>query len=415
MAQEDLSPLSPELQAAQARLRQLRAERGIQPRDTSRDLTGWRTGVRAKSVRSEATNWPMLNAQKELERRRGSVRSGHFSAVLGGALDSPQPSPQTATADRPPLTGAEVEAGTRPAQTVIVHPTILLTILKQDLEAPARVWLLLRAIDAEGRGCLSVEEARRRLAEKDSPLHICGWRRLRQLLREGEGVFWHRDDRDRLWLHGAHKIAYKLDCDRLQGFPIELPIQALLGGIQAVRAAFYATFHGGRDSKPISRETLRAVSGIAERTQRVYDRLAPVERRHNIAIGERYSQDRIQERAWEKGRAVFHFVDTRGLQGRAGRGYIAWHLPNSYQTAYQRCSRGSRKRLNRKLADLVQQGIPGNDDRAVERLFFPNGALAAKRYNRDPEDDAYWPQDQMAQAGTGVWRVIDGLKKNPVT
>jgi hypothetical protein len=123
----------------------------------------------------------------------------------------------------------------------------------------------------------------------------------------------------------------------------------------------------------------------------------------------------IQERAWEKGRGVFHFVDTKGLQGRAGRDYIAWHLPNSYQAAYQRCSRGSRKRLNRKLADLVQKGIPGNDDRAVGRLFFPNGALAAKRYNRDPEDDAYWPQDQMAQAGTGVWRVIDGLKKNPVT
>ena len=283
-------------------------------------------------------------------------------------------------------------------------------MLKQHLEAPGRVWLLLRAIDCDGRGWLDVEDIRHHLTEIDSPRRICGWRRLRQLLALGEGRFWHRDEGDRLWLYGAHKIAYKLDSGRLQGFPVELPISALLGGIQAVRAAFYATFHGGRDSKPISRETLESISGIPGRTQLQYDRVARVERRRNIAIGERYSQEHAQDRAWKQGRAVFHFVDTEGRQGRQGREYVAWHLPNSYQTAYQRRSRGSRKRLNRKLADLVKKGIPGNDDRAIERLFFPNGALAARQYNRDPERDAYWQQENPIRAGGMLWHVIAGIE-----
>ena len=120
-----------------------------------------------------------------------------------------------------------------------------------------------------------------------------------------------RNSRDRLWLKGAHRIAYTLDCGRLQGFPIELPLEALLGGIQAVRAAFYGSFHAGRDAKPISRETLSHLSGVPERTQRTYDHVAQIKRQANIAIGERYSQENVQDRAWKQGRAVFHFVDVR--------------------------------------------------------------------------------------------------------
>jgi len=298
-----------------------------------------------------------------------------------------------------------------PTKTITVHPTILLAILKQHLEALGRVWLLLRAIDRDGRGWLDVEDTRRHLTEKGSPYHICGWRRLRQLMAQGEGVFWHRDEQDRLWLYGAHRIAYELDSGRLQGFPVELPISALLGGIQAVRAAFYATFHGGRDSKPISRDTLESLSGIPGRTQLEYDRVARVERRRNIAVGERHTAENAQGRAWRHGRAAFHFIDTEGRQGRAGREYVAWHLPNSYRADYQRRSRGSRKRLNRKLADLVKKGIPGNDDRAVEKLFFPTGALAAKRYNRCSEQDAYWQQEERTRAGGGLWHVMAGAPR----
>jgi len=386
--------LSPELQQAQARLLQLRIERGIVPKNKDE------LAFEAAPV-AEPCNWELRNARLALQQ----LRLQHGIAIN----DKPK---ITRTNDwlidqGEPHANQMVKA---PA-TVTIHPSIALAILRQHVEAPARVYFLLRVIDKGGRGWLSVENIRQELTRNDSPLRICGWRRLRQLLREGEGVFWQRDDNDRLWLKGAHKIAYKLDSGRLQGFPVELPVSALLGGIQPVRAAFYATFHGGRDSKPISRETLESLSGIPGRTQLEYDRVARVERTRNIAIGERHTAENAQERAWHHGRAAFHFIDTAGRQGRAGREYVAWHLPNSYRADYQRRSRGSRKRLNRELADLVKKGIPGNDDRAIEKLFFPNGALAAKQYNRNPEQDAYWRQEERTRIGGRLWRVMPGIQR----
>jgi len=401
--QPDAEVNSPEpseaLRQAQARLLQLRAERGIEVKASA--IPPWEAAEEATG----APNWPLFNAQKDLQRRRAvASRSTTWKGCVPAA-------PESIPAALAPIQTGEGEPASLtacPTKTIIVHPTILLAMLKQHLEAPGRVWLLLRVIDRDGRGWLDVQDIRYRLTDKDSPYRICGWRRLRQLLAQGEGLFWHRDEQDRLWLYGAHRIAYTLDSGPIQGFPVELPISALLGGIQAVRAAFYATFHGGRDGKPISRETLESLSGIPGRTQLEYDRVARVERRRNIAIGERYSQENAQDRAWKQGRAVFHFVDTDGKQGRQGREYVAWHLPNSYRADYQRRSRGSRKRLNRKLADLVIKGIPGNDDRAIEKLFFPNGALAAKRYNRCSEQDAYWQQQERTRAGGGLWHVMPG-------
>ncbi len=385
------------LRQAQTRLLQLRAERGIEVKASA--IPPWEAAEEATG----APNWSLLNAQKDLHRRRSTTCPGCVPTA-----------PESISTTLAPIHTEEAGTASSTAcstKTAVVHPTILLAMLKQQLEAPGRVWLLLRTIDRDGRGWLSVEDARRHLTGKGSPLRICGWRRLRQLLAQGEGVFWHRDEQDRLWFYGAHRIAYKLDSGRLQGFPVELPISALLGGIQAVRAAFYATFHGGRDSKPISRETLESLSGIPGRTQLEYDRVARVDRTRNIAIGERHTNENAQERAWRHGRAAFHFIDTEGRQGRAGREYVAWHLPNSYRADYQRRSRGSRKRLNRKLADLVKKGIPGNDDQAVEKLFFPNGALAAKRYNRCSEQDVYWQQQERTRAGGELWHVMSGVQR----
>ncbi len=384
--------LSPELLNAQERLLNLRAERGITPQPR---IEPSRETVPALQV----ANWSLSNAQAALQQKR---------LQLGVAVQTPCASPirlETSgwgeCVSPPDNDGVSSIAST----SVIAHPTMLLAMLKKNLEAPGRVYFLLRSIDTQGRGWLEVEHTRRLLTSKDSSWRICGWRRLRQLLNQGEGIFWQRDHKGRLWLKGMHKIACTLDCGRLSGFPILLPIATLLGGIQAVRGAFYAAFHSGRASNPISRQTLQELSGVPERSQRAYDHVAKVERQENLAIGERYSQEQGQERAWKQGRAVFRFIDVRGLQGRPRAEYLAWHLPNSYTGPYERRSRANRKRVNRKLADLVKKGIPGTGEEMVERLFWPNGALAAKGYCRDPRRDAYWPV-QAPSPGYTFWRVM---------
>jgi len=388
--------LSPQVIEAQARLMQLRAKLGVTSR--SQVDTPWDA-----EDATPAVNWSLSNAQAALQEKRLQDGIGSGYRREAGLELAPREPWQEGSATTKTTTNQETKL-------VVVHPTLLLSILKENLEAPGRVWLLLRAIDTEGRGWLRIEDVRHQLTSKDSPWRICGWRRLRQLLHEGQDIFWKRDDQDRLWLKGAHRIAFALNSGRLQGFPVELPIRALLSGIQATRAAFYASFHAGRDQKPISRQTLSEVAGVAERTQRTYDRVARIERQHNIAIGERYTQEKAQEKTWIQGRGVFRFVDTRGLQGRENGEYIAWHLPNSYRANYQRRSRGSRKRLNRKLADLLKKGITGNSESTFKKVFFPTGALAARAYSRDPNQDAYW-QYNKTRLGDQVWRTVPRCSK----
>ena len=293
--------------------------------------------------------------------------------------------------------------------TVSVYPSILTTVLKEHLAAAGRVYLLLYHLDPQGRGWLSVDYARHQLTDNSSPLRVCGWRRLRQLLRQGEDIFWQRDHQNRLWLRGPHRIAQKLGLDRLQGQRIDLPLKTLLGGIQAVRAHFYAAFHSGRrKSAPLSRERLKNITGIPDRTQRAYDIVSSTKRERNMAIGPRYNRTAAEEQAWQRGRGVFRFVDSQGQQGAPKREYVAWHLPNSYTGPHSTRCQGRQKRINRRLTDLVREGMRGNSPEQVEKLFWPNGATAGRAYNRNGENDAYWPQNRADHKPYLLWRVLAG-------
>ena len=280
-------------------------------------------------------------------------------------------------------------------------------MLKQDQAAAGRVYLLLRHLDKNGRGWLPVDEIRERLTRKESPLKVMGWRRLRQLFHQGEGVFWERDDQDRLWLRSALKIALELDCHRLQGKRVELPLKALLGGIGTVRAHFYASFHSGRSTdNPISRDTLESITGLSPRTQRAYDHLAGVKRQRNMAVGPKNNKISAEEQYWQRGRAVFTFVDALGKQGPKNREYLAWQLPNSYQAPHQQRSKGRQKKINQQLVSLVENGVQGNDQHEVDKLFWRDGAAAGKAYSREQELDAYWPRGATRQRSGQLWWVL---------
>ena len=367
------------------------------------------------SVRCGAavTSQQLINAQKELERRRRMegivpykpvaepVRAGWLSAIeLNKVSEKPKPK-QTQQKEIAPA-----------ADTIPAHPGILTAMLKNGCEAAGRVYLLLRYIDHQGRGWLPIQEVRERLTKKQSPLKICSWRRLRQILNQGEGVFWYRNDKKRLWIRGVHKIAYALSVEHLQGLPIDFPVAALLGQVSMVRAHFYASFHSGRkDDKPISRETLEELTGVPERTQRDYDKLAAVKRERNIATGGKYTKVNVEQAAWEKGRGVFKFHDVQGKQGRKGTEYIAWHLPNSYSGPHARRSRRSQKCVNRKLADLLTKGTAGNGEEAIDKIFWHNAKEAGRAYNRNPRCDAYWPYKHTWARKCKLWYVLSGERR----
>ena len=282
------------------------------------------------------------------------------------------------------------------AKTLRVHPTLLTTILKNEQVTPGRIWLLCRHLDQVGRGWLSIDELRKQLTGKDSKLRVCGWRRLRQILQQGQAVFWQRDTKNRLWLRSTTKVAAALDIGRFSGAPIVLPLSDLLQSIGHVRAAFYASFHAGREARPISRKTLAEITGASERVQRQYDQRTQLVRVANYSLT---SQAESAENVyWQSGRAAFQFIDKFGRHGAVGRTYWAVRLPNSYQTSYSQLPSSGTKQLNRQLKlDLVLNGTQGNTlSQWPQRLFHTNGKKAVRAYNS--RQDVYIQTEKQNRA-----------------
>ena len=402
--------------AAQARLEKLRERFQTEPAARGRSKAPLsKSRIVASPLKLTAVEW----GQQRLQQRRrqealaqGERASDALKSTLAGSIIEKRPLGQK----KPQLESEEKDspsAQSNPkAETVKVYPSIALGMLKANLEAAGRVWLFLQYLDPQGRGWLATDDVREKLTDKKSSVRICSWRRLRQVFSQGEGTFWTRDDLGRIWLRGAAKVAAALSVDQLTGRPVGLPLSVLLGGIQGVRAHFYASFHSGRrKNNPISRETLRELTGVPERTQYAYEQAAGVSSQQNIAVGEYYTPESVQERAWQHGRAVFHFVDFKGKQGgQLKQEYVAWHLPNSYEGPHRECPRGRQKKINQKLVDLVIEGFRGNDQEVVEKIFWLDGAMAGKAYNRNPTADTYWPGIKTRSPKVDLWHVL-GLKR----
>jgi hypothetical protein len=320
---------------------------------------------------------------------------------------------------------------------VKLYPDIGLGMLRQELAAPGRLWFILRYLDKEGSGTLCIDITEQQLTRKDSPLRLCGRRQLRNLLRAGNGVYWTRD-KQHIWLRSAARVAYILGVARLTGRPVALPLAALLDGIGPFRAHLYTAFHSGRTKEtpygeqaaPIARETLAGLSGVGRSSQRAYEQQTGVEVQANFAVGEAATEENQENRAWTRGQALFRLQDCYGRQGRKGKSYLAWQLPNSYVGQHQKRPKGRQKRINRELKDLVTRGTPGNVEETsgtcrpalragafravagkVERpakVYYPDGKLAAKACGRDPKRELYWKRHRTGNSRFVVWQQMGG-------
>ena len=302
--------------------------------------------------------------------------------------------------DPPPLRPFDPEG------TVKLYPDIALGMLQRKQATVGRLWLLLRHLDQAGRGWIRIANIRSLLTQENSPYRLCGKRQLRKLLRRGEGLFWQQRE-GRVWLRSAAKVAAGLGVARLSGRPVALPVTVLLSGVGEVRAHFYASYHSGRrHDNPISRASQEERTGVPARTQRRYGRVAGLQTQANIAVGPTYKKEVLQEAAWQRGRAVFEFIDVQGQQGEPNGRYVAWHLPNSYRGPHQPAAPGRQRKINRQLKDLVNQRAQGNGGtETVERLFYADGAEAGQAYNRGAGRDVYWGERPLG-GQRALWSVF---------
>lgn len=356
-----------------------------------------------QAVEAPRSSYALQNAQKDLVqyRRRDQVQPW-YSDVPETAV-SPQPLPYNPQTEQPdvqcPLTAV---GNPPPCAWVKLYPDIGLGMLRQEMTAPGRLWLLLRYLDGEGKGSFRIDSVVQTLTPKTSALRLCGKRQLRNLLRAGECLFWTRG-KERIWLRSAAWVAHGLGVNRLHGRPVALPLSALLSGIGAFRAHLYTAFHSGRrketrtgrQTMPIARETLAGLSGVGRSSQRSYESQVGVTVTPNFAVGDLLTKENQEKRAWGQGQALFELRDYFGEQGRPGNCYLAWQLPNSYVGQHQQRPKGRQKRINRQLKDLVTKGTPGNVEGAdgpqpSRKRYYPQGKLAVQASSRYPTHEVYW-------------------------
>jgi hypothetical protein len=391
---------SEDLQAAQRRLMLLRAQLG-----TSHSQANTRQVLLCETAKQHKRPFLSRTAVSQLPPHLGWESTAVTQTLRQTpATKSLQPTIQS-------LPPTDSPHPTYP-KTVKVYPDIAIGLLRQEMVASGRLWLLLQAADSQRRGWVDEKAARQLFTSKRAPLRFCGPRQLRNLLAGGDGVLWTRGN-GRIWLRSAAKVAFGLDVSRLQMRPVAVPLRVLRQKIGTVRAHLYATFHSSRSresrvSNPIARATVARITQVQPRTQRRYDRKAQVKQERQFAIGSQATKENIQARAWQQGQAVFQFKDFKGKQGSAGNSYVAWQLPNSYVGPHARLPKGRQKRINRALTDLFMQGMTGNGQRSrcLEQHFFGNGRLASKATLQNPKDNHYW-----RGRGNGrfqLWQVIEG-------
>ena len=375
--------------------------------------------------------WGSAGLTAVLRRQAAVERSDRLSSRCGAGLGGAAAPPDIGGDHdrRGPSPGRPTPAGERPlGDAVKLYPDIGLGMLRRELTAPGRLWLLLRYMDGEGRGALRIDIMRNHLTQTTSSLYLCSQRQLRNLLRDGEGVYWQRD-KERIWLYSAARVAQALGVTGLHGRPVALPAAALLGGIGDFRAHLYAAFHSsrakerpdGEQTMPIARQTLAGLSGVGRSSQRAYEQRTGIRVQANFAVGEVVTKAAQEERACQKGPALFELEDYRGQQGRPGQHYLAWQLPNSYGGQHQPRPKGRQKRINHQLKDLVMKGMPGNVEgtsetprpvagaaRPAARVYYANGRLAAQVYGRDPERELYWPEPGTGRGRPALWHLLGG-------
>lgn len=165
------------------------------------------------------------------------------------------------------------------------------------------------------------------------------------------------------------RMAAIAGCKKLSA-PVQIELDAFLerSWMSTVLAAYELRFNG----KPVSRETLTALTGVSKSTQIYREKRAGVVQKRNVAIWGEY-----QELAQKNPDFVIGSFDKPGMYISKETGELCQQLPNSREIppeAVRPAKKGSTNRSNNKLLALLPCG-----DEAKKQPFV-------KRYSESPDE-----------------------------
>ncbi len=341
-------------------------------------------------------------AGRSAENHPSSIESGGWLSLLREAITNPVGDSIQAE----PVAEKRAKSPASPTN-ITTFGTIATAILKHDGGTVGRLWLVLRANFA-GEAQSGMVSADSLWSSLTANFPQYSKRYLSDLLNRGEGIYWQRDALGRLWLHGMTKLAGQLGVQRLQGSRVIIPLADLTCKLTQMRTALQAAFHASRDNdNPISRATLRDLTGISERSQREQENKNSglIDSKPNYSLDGVAHPVSAENHSFRYQQNSFHFTDKKGMQGKQGVIHLAHQLPNSYTARYARASRGRKRKINRQL-NRVNQGARGTEWLQIETVFCNDGATAVQQVNRGNKEVAYPACDTLY--GTRIWITLRG-------
>ena len=353
-----------------------------------------------------ATAWAATNALAYVDQLRqlnGLDQSPNYPIFDNEPDEKTAVDPQPTTDD--PLTGS-----------ARILPDVATAALNAKETADLRLWLIAMHLSG-GQGNIDLAQLKTAVCSPDSP-HCCYGPYKSTASRDrafplkidrfSQRGFGHIGNNGRLYLNGQYKLAIKYDLLPITTPSTTISLDILVNATHGqLNAEIYNRWIAGRQEKPISRWAIEQATGIPERTQRHYDRVAGIERQTNIAIERPYSPAAFQEVAAKHGMATFILTDWLGQHGPPNRRYIAIRLPNSYTTAAPKpAGKTAKKRLNRRIKQAALSDQRPMLTSLFKQMFFSNPGLAVSAYNRDSSLARYYPATGVGGGTINIWHVI---------
>lgn len=257
-----------------------------------------------------------------------------------------------------------------------LYPEIIFSAKQAGLPLSGfRLWFVAKDYCGGRRGTIPVKEFRRYL--KSLGLARSTYTRwIREALELGllTRIRSKRKGLDYYSLAGWFKGATLAGCKRLNG-PVAIELNAFLGRswISLTWAGYESQFKG----KPISRETLTALTGAPKSTQIYREKRAGVIQKNNIAIWGEY-----QELAQKSPDLVISLYETPGVFISEKTGELCQRLPNSREIPgeVRPAKKGRTNKINKLLA-LFESGAEAKKQALLKR--YSESPKETKRIKRN--------------------------------
>lgn len=341
---------------------------------------------------------------------------------------------------QPPVSLGAVAPSSQPqsfidlfGETAVIHPALITfcTDYQQEvlLQSPVRLYLLMRHVDKDGRGCIERQRLGEIFTTDKYEARLYGSRRLRQILTQGEGVFWNQvkmpNGQIYVFYRKVAKVLHALGIEQVSGGIARVPVNGLLANGRSGQANANAHLYAGQlaarnnSDKPISRQKLKAATGFSPRRQRSSQKRlkGAVCAKRNIQI--HHVADRetaVEQLAWE-GKRPFLLTDYNGKLGRPFSEHVATMLPNSYTTndCYTAVETNHKRRISKELKVLRNNGGVANgsdgDMQKFAKLFHDKAEDAGTYARKKAVHVAFYPATlkagkpgkQQRSVRVGVW------------